>query len=124
VRIIPTWNERTARLFACDCAERALGTIETPDERSVHAIAVARAYALGEATEEELVAAARPIKPVKTAARTAERALAAAAAKEDAADGAAWAAVLTAALADARGAEREWQTKRLFEYLDGSRAAA
>ena len=51
------WNERNARLFACDCAERALARSEQPDPRSVEAIRVSRAFANGEATSEQLAAA-------------------------------------------------------------------
>jgi len=90
-----TWNERTARLFACDCAEEAFKLIEKPDPRSVEVIRVARRYALGEASQEQL----------------------------DAARAAAWAAARDAARAavgDAAGdAARKWQTERLFEYLEG-----
>ena len=49
--------EREARLFACDCAERALANIAEPDPRSVAAVEVARRYAMGTATQEELDAA-------------------------------------------------------------------
>jgi hypothetical protein len=54
-------SDRLMRLFACDCAERALirereAGVE-PDERSWNAVAVARWYAVGEATDEELEAA-------------------------------------------------------------------
>ena len=51
------WNDRIARLFACDCAERALTHDTGPDQRSVNAIAVARKFANGEATDDELAAA-------------------------------------------------------------------
>jgi hypothetical protein len=55
LRRLDTWNERTARLFACDCAERVLHL--TTDERSHEAVRVARRYAVGDATDEELDAA-------------------------------------------------------------------
>ena len=85
---VTNWNERTARLFACDCAERALAFIgDKVDARSVEAVRVARLYAIGNATKEQLSAA------------------------RDAARDAAWAA--------ARDAEKEWQTKRLMQYLNG-----
>ena len=54
------WNERTARLFAADCAAAALHYVDKPDPRSVKAIEVARLYAatasaflasIGEASE-------------------------------------------------------------------------
>ena len=60
--IAPThWNERIARLFACDCAARALWRERRagrePDKRSWKAINVARRYAKGKATKQELTAA-------------------------------------------------------------------
>ena len=60
VRRLDTWNERTARLFACDCAEHVLPVFERrypKDHRPHEAIAVARRYANGHATGEELIAA-------------------------------------------------------------------
>ena len=55
------WDERAARLFACDCAERALTRERDigrePDKRSWNAIATARRFADGEATKDELAAA-------------------------------------------------------------------
>lgn len=54
------WNERTARLFACDCAERVLYLFEAryPDDgRPRKAIEIARRYAEGKAAVEELNAA-------------------------------------------------------------------
>jgi hypothetical protein len=93
-----TWNERSARLFAADCAERVLLIFELKhpeDDRSRKAIEAARQFAHG-----EIDAAAR------AAAGAAARAAAGAAARD-----AAWAA--------ARDAAREWQTNRLFEYLEG-----
>jgi hypothetical protein len=103
---LDTWNDRTARLFACDCAERALTKyVENPDPRSLNAIKVARQYANGAATDEQLAAAWD--------------------AAWDAAVAAGWAAAVAAAGEAARAAageaERKWQTKRLFEYLEGKR---
>ena len=58
VRRIEAWNERTARLFACDCAEDALQYADPKHRDTLAAtIAVARRYADGEATEKELAAA-------------------------------------------------------------------
>ena len=58
VRRVDTWNERTARLFACDCAERAL---KYADKMSVgtliSTINTARKFANGEASQEDLAAA-------------------------------------------------------------------
>ena len=52
--------DREIRLFACDCAESVLPIYESKfpnDDRPLRAIEVARAYANGEATEDELAAA-------------------------------------------------------------------
>ncbi len=87
------WNERVMRLFACDCAEQVLSIIErdAPDERRPRqAIEVARRFANGEATQEEL-----------SAARAA-----------------AWAAAWAAARDAAWDAARDWQTERLLYYLE------
>jgi hypothetical protein len=104
---LETWNARAARLFACDCAERSLTHLTTPDHRLVAAIACARRFADGQATQGELVAA-----------RAAAWKAASAAAREPA-----WKAASAAGAAarDAGDAERDWQTARLFEYLDGKR---
>jgi hypothetical protein len=84
------------RLFACECAERALkGEREAgrePAEVSWQAIKVARRFANGEATAEELSAAARAAY-------------------------AAYSAADAAASAAARAAYK-WQGLRLAEYLD------
>ena len=91
-RRIETWNERTARLFAADCAEHVLPLFLKSypnDDRPAKAIQAARDFADGK---------------IKAAARADARA-------------AAWADVGAAAWADARAVERKWQTKRLFEYL-------
>jgi hypothetical protein len=53
-------GKRIARLFACDCAERVLHIFEREhphDKRPRQAIEVARQFAVGEATEEEIAAA-------------------------------------------------------------------
>src|SRR5271165_6484754 len=60
LRQLPTWNERTMRLFAADCAEHVLHFYEEkfPDDtRPRKAIEVVRRYANGEATLEELTSA-------------------------------------------------------------------
>ena len=102
------WNERTARLFAADCAEHVLYLYERDypaDKRPRMAIATARKYANGEATLEELTAAWYAAG------------YAAGYAAEAAVEAAAWAADGAAARAAARDAEREWQSGRLAEYL-------
>ena len=82
-------RDRLARLYACDCAQRALERERTqgrePDPRSWKAIEVSRKFACGEATKAEL----------------------------DAARDAAWAAAWDAAFA----AERAWQTEALRRAL-------
>ena len=60
VRRCEGWNERTARLFACDCAERVLPIFEKAypaDKRPRQCIETARKFANGEATQEQLNAA-------------------------------------------------------------------
>lgn len=95
------WDDRVARLFACDCAERVLPIYERDypdDKRPRHAVETARLFADGKASDSELDAA-------RDAAWDA-----AGAAARDAAGGAAWAA--------AWAAERKWQTVRLMKYLE------
>ncbi len=121
---LTTWNERSARLFAADCAERVLHLFEKerPDDSRVrNAIEVTRRVARGELPVSELAAARGA---AMDAARAAARAgwdaarAAARAAGWHAAGGAARAA--GAAAGDAGwDAEREWQQARLWEYLDG-----
>ena len=89
VERLVSWDDRSARLFAADCAE-AVVHLTGPDARCVEAIRVARAFANGEATRTE-VAAARD---------------AASAAAWDAASAAAWAAAWDAAWAAAWAAAR------------------
>ena len=83
------------RHFAVDCAERVLYLVT--DDRSKNALAVARRHALGEATDDELAAAARA---AERAAAERAAALAAAGAKSVAWD-----------------AERKWQAARFREML-------
>ena len=64
------WNEQTARLFACDCAERALEAVANPDPRSVKAVWVSRAYAFG-LVDDDAYSAAR--SAAYSAAYSAER---------------------------------------------------
>jgi len=147
LRRLETWNDRTARLFACDCAERVLPLFEgehPADTRPREAIETARRYANGEATVKELaaarVAAGAARYAVKAGAWDAWDARYAVKATTWAAGGVAWDAAGDAtwdAAGDARyavkattwatraatwatwDAEREWQYARLCEYLDG-----
>jgi hypothetical protein len=143
---LDTWNETTARLFAADCAERALKRERKagrePDERSWEAVRVARLYVRGEVDDAASAAASDAASDAAwAAARNASDAAwaAASAAASDAASDAAWAAARNAravaraaaravamdaasdAARDATAAEHKWQTRRLFEYLDGKR---
>jgi hypothetical protein len=124
VKVLDTWNERTARLFACDCAEQALPVFESQrpdDDRPRTAIEVARRlFARGEATADELAAAWMAADAAVAAARAA--AGAAWDAAWDAAGAAAWMAAdaaRAATRAAAWAAERRWQTERLMAYLRG-----
>jgi hypothetical protein len=141
---------RALRIFACDCADRAISFLRArgiePGPRSLSAIAVARRFAEGHATTDELDAAqaaawaaARDASQdaAWAAARDASWGAAQAAARDaaqdaawaaaqtasqdavwDAAQGASWAAAGAAAWAAARDAEIEWQRHHLAEMLD------
>jgi len=125
--------DKLARLFACDCAEHVLPLFEKEypgDKRPRQAIEVARQYAKGEASTEELRAAAwvagaaaRDVAGVASRAAWAASRAAAKAAGWDAARAAAWDAAWDAAWAAgwvaARDAERVWQTKTFLEMLKG-----
>jgi hypothetical protein len=115
---IDTWNERTARLFAADCAEMALPIFEKyrpNDDRPRKAIEVARRYANGEATDEERDAAwAAAWDAARAAARDAAGAAAGAAARAAARD-----AARAAARAAAWAAAWAHMTARLMDYLEG-----
>jgi hypothetical protein len=118
VERLDRWDDRTARLFAADCAEAVLlgerASGREPDERSWNAVAVARRFAIGDASAADLVAArdaARAARDAAGAARDAAR---------DAA-GAAWDAARDAwdAARDARAAARDSQYQQLVAYLTG-----
>ena len=109
------WNERTARLFACDCAEHVLPIFEKKypqDKRAREAIATARKFANGKATKAALAAA-------RDAAWDAawDAARDAASSPWAAARDAAWATAGDAAWDATRDAEQKWQLRRLFHYL-------
>jgi hypothetical protein len=106
-------DDRARRLFACDCAERAIKYVPEGEERPRQAVEVARRYANGEATSDELKAAmAVAWAAVRYSSRGAARA-------------AAWAAAVAAVAAAWGGwasawyAECEWQIERAIEYLEG-----
>jgi hypothetical protein len=136
VERVEAWNDRTARLFAADCAERVLPLFERerPDDpRPRAAISVARRFANGDATRDELDAARDAARDAVwdaardaawAAARDAARAAAGTAARDaawdaagDAAGAAAWAAAGDAARAAAGTAECAWQQSHLAEML-------
>jgi len=106
LRIVHTYrlNARLLRLFACDCAERALRRVRRagrePDPRSWEAVKVARRFADGKATAKQLDAARAAVRDAVLDAARAARA-----------------AVLAAAGAAARDAARVKQTDMLMGYL-------
>lgn len=118
-------RDSIGRLLVCDCVERVLPIYHKfdPDDETLEiVIYVSRCYAYGGATDDELAMAEAAVRAVRTeaaagataAVRVAARAVAAAAA---------WAAVRAATAADAAvrvaaADEREWQTKRLMQYLN------
>lgn len=102
-----TEGQKIMRLFAADCAERALSLYGGDvDPRSWAAVDVARQHARGQASDSDLAAAWSASDAASDAARAARAAAWAAAwAASDAARAAAWAA------------ERQWQAERLAVYL-------
>ncbi len=135
------WDKQTAVLFACDCAERVLHVFEKQypdDKRPRTAIETARKWARGEATLKETRSASDAAAAAAGASYSAAcaddtvsyaasdaagSAYAASDASDDTADvaystyAASGAATHAADAADA--SEREWQLKRLMEYLEG-----
>ncbi len=92
VERLDTWNDRTTRLFAADCAEYALQYATDDIRPTLEAVIyVVRCYAEGQATDEELSAAESAARP------------------------AAWSAAWSAA----RSAAWSVLTDRLFDYLEG-----
>ena len=120
VRRIETWNNKTLRLYAADCAERVVSLYEKDyptDTRPRKAIQAARDFANGKITAEELNAAANAAYAAACAATAAAAANAAYAAY--AAACAAYAAAYAAYAAYAAdAAERKWQVERLRYYLE------
>ena len=122
VRRLDAWNERTARLFAADCAEKVLPIFEKQrpgDNRPRKAIEAARAFANGQISADDWDAAGAAARDAagaaaRDAARDAARAAAGAAAWA-----AARAAARDAAEAAAWDAFDKWATVRLFDYLEG-----
>ena len=109
VRRIETWNDKTLRLYAADCAERVVSLYEKDyptDTRPRKAIQAARDFANGKITAEELIAAYAAAAAAAHAAAYAAAAYAAyaAATAADAADAADAAAAYAAAAAAAYAA--------------------
>ena len=121
IRKLDNWNDRTARLFVCDCAEQSLQYYENEfpdDKRPRESIEVSRKFANGEATKEELAAAwAAASAAAWAGARDAASVAAAWDAARDAASAAASVADWAAASVAARAAASAAQTKHLFEIL-------
>lgn len=119
LRRFEAWGERTARLFACDCAERVLPIYERdyPNEsRPRMAIEMARRFAKGNATRKDLAAARDAAwDAARDSARAAAWVAAWVAALDAALEATEWAAASDAAWAT----ERAWQFHRLCEYLEG-----
>jgi len=121
IRKFEHWNDRNARLFAADCAARALNRWredfkakrlqQDVDPRSHAAVVIARQLAIGGVDEAARSAAESAAESAAwSAARLAAR-LAARSAVESAVESAAWSA--------AWSAEKAWQNDRLFQYLNG-----
>jgi len=136
--IIPLLTPQNQRLFACDCAERALlrkreAGIE-PDPRSCNAVMVARNFALGLASEEKLSATAKEA----LAAADSSYLAAAFSFSSYVADTAYFAAATSVVAAAASSSnsfvstasslssikkEKEWQLARAESYLEAQRTA-
>jgi len=66
IRKVHAWNDRTARLFACDCAEHALQYAGAQHLSTLkRTIETARRYANGNATKKELDGGLRPLHHVR-----------------------------------------------------------
>ncbi len=135
VRRIDAWNDRTARLFAADCAERVSHLWVAPagcNWKPSDTLDVVRRFAVGDATAEELDAARDSAwDAARDSTRAAARDSAWAAARDstwaaarysasdsasDSARDSAWAA----ASDSARDAERKWQSARLLEVTEST----
>jgi len=130
LRVLDTWNERTARLFSCDCGEWALSLVPEPHPDSVNAIVVSRRFANGQATADELASA---VRLAWSAARSADDSAvgsawsawaAARSAAWSAARSAAWSAAWSAAgsAAARTAAAKAYMTDQLLCYLRGELA--
>jgi immunity protein 5 of polymorphic toxin system len=128
IRKVDTWNDKTLRLFAADCAEHVLELYEKSypdDKRPRNAIQAARDFANGLIDKDAANAAANAAYAAANAAAYAAYAAANAAAyAANAANAAAnaayaaYAANATYATYAANAAERKWQLARLKYYLE------
>lgn len=121
VERVTAWDERLARHFAADCAERVLPIFEKHhpgDDRPRKAVEAARAFADGLISEKELAAARAATWAAWAATWAAGDAARATWAAGDAAGDAAatWAA--TWAAAGARAAATDWQARHLCDLLN------
>jgi hypothetical protein len=123
---LDTWNERSARLFAADCAEHVLHIFEKKfpmDDRPRKAIQAARNFANGLISKKELAAARYSERSAAMAAAAARDTVMYAESSADAAMCTVMSAARCAAAARdadwaaALDAEIKWQTKKLYEYL-------
>lgn len=122
VEQVTTWSGRTTRLFAADCAEHVLHLFEQEypnDTRPREAIETARRYANGEVSAGEASAAKSAAKSAAQSAAWSAAKSAACAAAKSAAWSAARYAAWYAAWSAAEDAEREWQSARLLDYIEG-----
>lgn len=122
IRRLDAWNERSARLFACECACRVLHLFERKcpqDLRPRQAIETAVLFAEGLADEEELVVARQAALDVIVdyawAAQTAAKFAV------DVCKDSVMAAVRAVAGDVGKGfVKQSWQAKKLGEYLHGN----
>jgi len=140
VRLLDRWTPQVQRLFGCDVAARVAHLAGEHEPTCHAAILAARRYALGLCSDDDLAAAAEAarVAACELVAAEATEATEATAGVGEAADAAAWAAgrgaaraaraaaraaraaALAAALA-ARRNETAWQSKLLWQWLDGHR---
>ena len=114
--LIKRLTDRQCHEFAIACARRVQHLMRDP--RSIAALDTRERWLRGEATDEEMAAAADAARSASAAALAAARAASAAAlAAECAAADAAWAAECAAARAAERDAERAWQRAELERML-------
>lgn len=126
---VVAWDERAARRYAADVAERTLPLLGTDDERPARVIAAARALADGESIDRWELAklAGQTAAAQKDLGNSMGQAAALAAMvtvlEESAATAARNAARLAAESAawdGRRASERAWQVGRLLEYMEGT----